>query len=92
MEWFKANIKFTLKTADRYRLLYERRMELKFDSVSNMAEAFRLLSGSPEKPASKKRSATKVAGSRKSAATVAKGKEPESEAETVALSEPLARQ
>src|SRR5258705_12021274 len=27
MPWFKANIKFTLKTADRYRLLYEGRSE-----------------------------------------------------------------
>jgi Protein of unknown function (DUF3102) len=44
MPWFMANIKFTLRTADRYRLLYARRDELKFDTVSNMSEAFRILS------------------------------------------------
>jgi hypothetical protein len=45
MPWFKANIRFSLKTADRYRLLYARRDELKFDNVTNLADAFRFLSG-----------------------------------------------
>jgi len=50
MPWFQSHIKFTLRTADRYRQLYAKRDELKFDNVSNMAEAFRLLSGDKQDP------------------------------------------
>jgi hypothetical protein len=41
--WFKANIQFSLKTADRYRYLYERRD--KFVTITNLGltDAYRLL-------------------------------------------------
>lgn len=50
LPWLETNMPFTDRTAARYMRVYERREELKFDSVSNLADAYRLLTDAKPEP------------------------------------------
>jgi Protein of unknown function (DUF3102) len=43
LPWFTKNIKFSTQTADNYRMLYTRQAELKFLTIRNLTDAYRLL-------------------------------------------------
>lgn len=53
LPWLKANVEFHERTARRYIGVFEKRDQLKSDTVSDLTDAYRLLSGSvrPDKAA-----------------------------------------
>jgi hypothetical protein len=58
--WVKTNLKgISRATVTNYLLLYKKRAELKLLNVRNLAEAYRLLYGNPEKPNGKSKGKSK---------------------------------
>jgi Protein of unknown function (DUF3102) len=45
LPWMRDNLEFSRQTADNYRKLYDRRAEIKMPTISNLTEAYRILSG-----------------------------------------------